>query len=210
MRKVSSGKNMNRKRTIAVFTFLFSSLTCCFASNTYALSINYNVSGLIADFGELSGFVTIEEDFQSSPGLEYYISGGQLYSDDGAAEVSAGYIRATLKDEQYWWPAGMGVYDISCSGAITSIYGTMGGWGILDEEGNFIPNMPIDAPYLPYGFHLIDGWLWDDANTQYTYSRIILTRQSEPAPVPATILLLGTGLAGIVGTRIRKKFIKAC
>lgn len=49
------------------------------------------------------------------------------------------------------------------------------------------------------------SWSFIDVADSYAHYETIVYRSSAPVPEPTTMLLLGTGIAGLVGSRIRKK-----
>jgi hypothetical protein len=80
-------------------------------------------------------------------------------------------------------------------------------------DGTFVMNIPNTVNGQFYGFRSDDGpfnsvFLYDGGNFsggayQETYYAIDLALAPAPVPIPATVYLLGAGLAGLVGLRVR-------
>jgi hypothetical protein len=93
-------------------------------------------------------------------------------------------------------------------GQVTETYNAQdnpGGWtGIGD--GTYYVAFDVDKTLLDPRFQVhFDLYSKNDDNTINKFAPFSHDAQSSPVPEPATMLLFGTGLAGLVGTRVRRK-----
>lgn len=130
--------------------------------------------------GDLVTSATLELDFTN----DYY---------DGAIQIPTSWISG------YWSDQTEHIY-YSFNGS---------GWSYLDEVDNGQYSVTIDLGLINIDHQLgvsLAVTNWDDGGTlAWLDSRLYGSAETAPVPEPATMLLFGTGLAGLAAVRRRKK-----
>ena len=65
-----------------------------------------------------------------------------------------------------------------------------------------ISNRPVDYVEVKFGYYPVDAW---DEPPSFFGSESVDLVDVDAVPVPASVLLLGSGIAGLAGSRIRRK-----
>jgi hypothetical protein len=193
------------------------------SSSAEASLIRYNiVGGVDTERNEFSGFVDIESNpiYEVKPNaaggmLRYDIStflfvssGGINYGDSGSLNffirasdgfVGAGSSNALFSNDysinfvgknnlSSWINGGTGIW-------FTGIEPTLDAYSYLPEQIVICPTfMAGGATYFDNWGPAGDGWNW-----------IVLDRAEAPVPEPTTMLLFGTGLAGLAAVGRRRR-----
>ena len=136
---------------------------------------------------------------------EYYVDSIELYFSlqnyiGAAGEPDIMYDIYTRNDISEWELIDERQYSIF-HGIEQTSSGASSGMGILGQPDDYSDSLLIGRMVQQIKFDVVGGWEWAHLN------EIKIDSQTAPVPEPSTIILLGTGLFGLVGVS-RKKFVK--
>ncbi len=206
---------------ITLTLFASSSFATVILTSDLTLFQNSGITTVVSDFEEFnsSGF-----DFPSDP----FLQGGISYSSQDNLIINEGTQYTTngtnMLVNNYWNPVEGTFYENF------SLFGFDAGWSYVDDGGTtitIVTNLDTYSFYIDldvasssdfYGFIASDNEFFTSFLISSSTSSALVaidnvtvgTLGVAPAPVPepATALLFGIGMAGLVGVRIRKKDLR--
>jgi len=197
------------KRTKLITSFCTVAAIILISTQAWATMLSFNPTTSSINLGDTTSIDIVISGLNRTPGLEEYV---------GAFQFEVTYDDSVLNFDSYSLSDNLG--DISLGDAMDTSWGDLGS-GVIDLSE---VSLLWDLSFQPDNF-TIATLSFTGANagsSNLSFSNVVISDDwgsslpttlnvgsldvnSAPVPEPGTMLLFGTGLAGFVGSRFRKK-----